>query len=477
MTAIDRMVGGGLERLTRARHRRRLGRVGWRESLEASQRTWAAGDPPARPGSRVEVLIDGAPAFKRIAERLEAARSHVHITGWHVQPSFELVRDREPSVVLGDLLARLAERIDVRVLLWAGAPVPLFHPSRSEVRAVRERLCRSTRIRCALDARERPMHCHHEKTIVIDDQIAFVGGIDLTDLAGDRYDTSDHAARRQLGWHDVTTELRGPVVADVAEHFCMRWHEVTAERLAAPRRPAAAGEVTAQIVRTVPERIYDTVPRGDFRILESYLLALRGARRFIYLENQFLWSPELVSVLANKLRRPPDPNFRIVVLLPAKANNGEDDTRGQLSVLAAADASNGRFLAVTIRSRSGPRHDPLYVHAKVAIIDDRVLIVGSANLNEHSLFNDTEMCVVTHDPALATDTRRRLWAEHLECRQSDLEDDVIGAIDRSWRPIAAEQLQRIRDGLAPTHRLTELPGVSRRTDRLLGPLSGLLDDG
>ena len=87
------------------------------------------------------------------------------------------------------------------------------------------------------------------------------------------------------------------------------------------------------------------------------------------------------------------------------------------------------------------------------------------------------MCVVTQDVALATDTRRRLWSEHLECRQSDLGDDVVGVIDRSWRPIAAEQLQRTRDGLAPTHGLTELPGVSRRTDRLLGPLSGLLDDG
>ena len=107
-------------------------------------------------------------------------------------------------------------------------------------------------------------------------------------------------------------------------------------------------------MRTVPEGIYSAVARGDFRILESYENALRGARRFIYLENQFLWSPEIVSVLADKLRRPPDPDFRIVVLLPARANNGEDDTRGQLSVLAAADADAGRFLAVTLRSRSGP---------------------------------------------------------------------------------------------------------------------------
>ena len=64
------------------------------------------------------------------------------------------------------------------------------------------------------------------------------------------------------------------------------------------------------------------LPRGDFRILESYTRALRSARELIYLENQFLWAPEIVSILADKLRNPPHPTFRVVVLLPAKANNG-----------------------------------------------------------------------------------------------------------------------------------------------------------
>ncbi len=389
----------------------------------------------------------------------------------------ELVRDRDPPVVLGRLLAELAETIDVRVLLWAGAPVPLFHPTRGEVRAISERLCVSTRIRCALDSRERPMHCHHEKAIVVDDQVAFVGGIDLTNLAGDRFDTSVHGARRKIGWHDVGTELEGPVVGDVADHFVMRWHEVTGETLALPTRSAAVGDVMAQIVRTVPEGVYDAVANGDFRVLETYLRTLRGAQRFVYLENQFLWSPEIVDVLRRKLRDPPRDDFRLVVLLPAKPNNGQDDTRGQLAVLAQADDHAGRFLAVTVRSRHGDRTDPLYVHAKVAIVDDERLIVGSANLNEHSLFNDTEMCVVTHDPQLATATRRRLWAEHLECDETELEGDPVAIIDQRWRPIAHHQLQRSRSGQPLTHRLIELPGVSKRTDRLRGPLGSLLVDG
>jgi phosphatidylserine/phosphatidylglycerophosphate/cardiolipin synthase-like enzyme len=197
----------------------------------------------------------------------------------------------------------------------------------------------------------------------------------------------------------------------------------------------------------------------------------------VYLENQFLWSPEIVNVLSGKLRAPPRDDFRVVVLLPAKPNNGRDDSRGQLAVLAAADDHAGRFLATTVRSRSGERTDPLYVHAKVAIVDDARLIVGSANLNEHSLFNDTEMCVVTDNAELTIQTRRRLWAEHLECHEYDLDGDPIRDIDERWRPTAQDQLQRSRDGRPPTHRLIELPGISKRTDRLLGPLNGQFVDG
>ena len=141
------------------------------------------------------------------------------------------------------------------------------------------------------------------------------------------------------------------------------------------------------------------LPRGEFSILESYVRALRSARQLIYLENQFLWSPEIVAILEGKLRHPPADDFRIVVLLPHKANNGQDDTRGMLGRLVAADDGRGNFLAATIMARTGERSGPLYVHAKIGIVDDRWLAIGSANLNEHSLFNDSEVDVVTQDPA------------------------------------------------------------------------------
>jgi phosphatidylserine/phosphatidylglycerophosphate/cardiolipin synthase-like enzyme len=246
--------------------------------------------------------------------------------------------------------------------------------------------------------------------VVIDGEVAFVGGIDLTSEAGDRFDDQAHHARRRRGWHDVAARLRGPAVADVDDHFRARWEEVAGEPLGRAPAPAARGATTVQVVRTIAEDMYSRFPAGEFRAFESYVRMLRGARELIYLESQFLWAPEVVSIIAEKLRDPPTPEFRAVVLLPARANNGAEQTRGQVGVLLGADQGNGRFLAATIRSLSPhqDRADGLYVHAKVGVVDDRWLIVGSANLNAHSFFNDTELCVATDDAALARYTRVRL---------------------------------------------------------------------
>ncbi len=231
------------------------------------------------------------------------------------------------------------------------------------------------------------------------------------------------------------------------------------------------------MVRTVPDKIYNFLPQGDFRVLEAYTRALRSARKFVYLESQFLWSAQVVEILAGKLRAPPSEDFRVVVLLPAKPNNGADTTRGQLGVLANADNGGGRFLATTISARSGGLSGPLYVHAKIGIVDDTWLTIGSANLNEHSFFNDTEMNIVTCDPTVARETRLRLWAEHLEHPVKEVSGPPAHVIDQLWRPIAHEQLERQKRGAPLTHRLRELPGVSRRTMALLGPVHGLLVDG
>jgi phosphatidylserine/phosphatidylglycerophosphate/cardiolipin synthase-like enzyme len=464
VSGLDARLGDVVEDTATRHHVRRLARLGWGRALRGDGDAWAMA-PPARDGNSLQVHVDGTSALPAMAAAVRSARSYVHIAGWTVDPEFAV--ERHPAVVtVRELLSEAAHRVDVRVLVWAGAPLPIMQPSRATARKLMDGLVRGTRIRGALDPRNRPMHCHHEKLVIVDGTQAFVGGIDLTALAGDRYDGSPHRRSGTLGWHDAAAQLAGPAVADVCAHFAMRWQATTGETLPAAIAPPAAGDSRVQVIRTVPERTYKPLPRGDFSILEAYIGALRRARRLIYLENQFLWSPEVTAVLRAKLLQPPSDDFRLCIVLPRHPNNGNDDTRGQLGMLQAADHRH-RLLVGTV----GPvhrQHPPVYVHAKVAIVDDGWLTVGSANLNEHSLFNDTEVNVVTDDAVLARSVREQLWSEHLnqDCRGAD----PLEVIETAWRKSVTAR-PPYENPLRP------LPSVSRRSARLLGPLKGLLVDG
>lgn len=466
LDVLDAKLGDGVESLMCAHHARRLRKLGW-GSVLGSESGWWTPRRPVRTGNRVEVLVDGHEVLPAIASAIEAAKKSVHLAGWCASPDFRLTR--EPgSPTLRELLAATASRVPVRVLLWAGPPVPMFEPTRKRVQAARREFMRDSAVSCVLDARERTLHCHHEKIVVVDDEVAFVGGMDLTAVEGDRHDTADHPPREPLGWHDLGTRLEGPIVADVADHFRLRWQEIAGEELPPAPPPPPAGSSSAQLVRTIPERTYDFAPKGEFSLLDSYLRALRSATRLIYVENQFLWSPEVTEVLLDKLREPPSPDFRVVLVLPRKPSNGADTTRGQLGRLLDADDGNHHLVAATLSSHDGETSSSVYVHAKLAIVDDRWLTIGSANLNEHSLFNDTEVNVVTDDPGVARDTRLRLWSEHLRRPVQDVSGPAHEVVDALWRPTLK----------APgEHRVTALPGVSRRAGRLQGPLRGLLVDG
>ncbi|ALG09427.1 phospholipase [Kibdelosporangium phytohabitans] len=464
---IDDRLGDGLEALLCRHHARRLRGLGWGDVLDEAGTGWFTPHAPVRGGCRVTVLIDGEQALPAMVEAIKGARSYVHLAGWHSSPDFRPTRG-EDAQTLRELLAEAAERVPVRVLLWAGPPVPAFEPTRKRARAACKEFMRGSKVRCVLDSRERTLHCHHEKLLIVDDEVAFVGGMDFTALEGDRHDSPEHPADRPMGWHDSVMRAEGPVVADVADHFRRRWTEVAGEQLPQPRTPEPAGTSTVQFVRTIPEKTYGFAPKGAFSALDAYLRALRSAESLVYLENQFLWSPEITEVLLDKLQRPPHDRFRVVLVLPRKPSNGADTTRGQLGRLLDADDGNQRLLAVTLNSHDGDNHVPVYVHAKLAVVDDKWMTVGSANLNEHSLFNDTEANLVTDDTAVIKDARLRLWAEHLQRPVSEVDGDPVDVVDRMWRPFAENQDE---------HRLSLLPGVSRRAGRLQGPLRGLLVDG
>src|SRR4051812_27988482 len=147
---VDATLGSGIERAMVRHHMRRLRRRGQLRALvPGSDTLWATTAQPPREGNRMEVLIDGANALPAMAEAIRGARHHVHICSWNFEPDFHPERHGDGSPVK-ELLADTAQRVPVRMLVWAGAPVPVFKPSRQAVKEAREQLVRGTKIQCVL---------------------------------------------------------------------------------------------------------------------------------------------------------------------------------------------------------------------------------------------------------------------------------------------------------------------------------------
>jgi phosphatidylserine/phosphatidylglycerophosphate/cardiolipin synthase-like enzyme len=201
-------------------------------------------------------------------------------------------------------------------------------------------------------------------------------------------------------------------------------------------------------VRTVPAGFYPFAPLGIHGIRHALLAAIRGARRFVYLENQYLWAPEIVEALIEAMDRSRSGPFRIVVVLPARAEDGKYDNDEHVRALREADGDRGIFSAYSPYAAgaafgsTGFRYLPTYVHAKVALVDDEWLCVGSANLNRRGLATDTEMNVQAVAPDVARALRVSLWAEHLGMGEDAVAAlDPIELTDTHWRR-AADDMAR-----------------------------------
>lgn len=405
---------------------------------------WYERDAPPRRHNALRPLIDGQETFAAMLEAISAAREYVYIVGWALTPAFALERGgrmTSDAGLLTEVLAEVSRRVPVKLLVWRGSTL-LFQPVQSLTRQARdELLLAAPHLDCQLDGTAGPTHCHHQKAVVIDGQIGFVGGLDLTTLEGDRWDVPGHPLRRGRGWHDVALEIRGEAVADIERNFAQRWAAVTGERDLPHREPQIdpAWQTPCQIIRTIPKRVYPFARKGIFGIAAAYRDAIARARRFIYLENQYLWSPEIVEGLADALTRVQDDAFRIVVVLPARADFGKYDNDQQIDRLREIDAGRGRFHAFSLYSggpsagRGGFGFSPIYVHAKVAIIDDEWYAIGSANLNRRGLATDSEIDAQAIDPAGARALRVRLWAEHLCVAEEEIvATDPAELIDTVW---------------------------------------------
>jgi phosphatidylserine/phosphatidylglycerophosphate/cardiolipin synthase-like enzyme/uncharacterized membrane protein YdjX (TVP38/TMEM64 family) len=385
--------------------------------------------------NRAAFLVDGEAYFSALAATLKRAQRSIVIAGWQLDSRFRLDPSDTASPGFGDFLHSLVRRnrqLRVYILLWDFAMIyaadreiiPLYaHPWRTH-----------RRILFHLDSNHPLGASHHQKIVVVDDAVAFAGGLDI---AEHRWDTPSHRpqdprrvdslGRSYPPYHDVQLMVDGDAATALGELVRERWWRATGKRLRRiaaeesgdqwpPELRADLQDVSVAVSRTEPG--YDS--RDEIREVESlYLDSIRQARRIIYLENQYLSSVTLGDALAARLQETEGPE--IILVLPQQTSEWLEQVsmavlRSRLLTrLRAADRFGRLHVYYPIVEDENVQ---VRVHSKVCFIDDRLLRVGSANLNNRSMGLDTEcdLAIEAVEPSL-TDTiaalRNRLLAEHL----------------------------------------------------------------
>ncbi|MEU8330672.1 phospholipase D-like domain-containing protein [Micromonospora sp. NPDC048839] len=478
-------------------------------------------------GNLAEPLIHGAAYFDRLVDEVQALGpgDHLFFTDWRGDPD-ERLRPDGPTVA--QLFAQAAQRgVVVKGLIWR-SHLDVLAYSEAENRDLSETISAAGG-EVLLDQRVRRGGSHHQKLVVLrhldapERDVAFAGGIDLCHSRRD--DAAHHGDPQPVQmsprygtnppWHDVQLAVRGPIVGALDTLFRERWTDpmpldsenpmaYLRDRLRGadlrpdplpeqPADPPECGPHQIQVLRTYPavRPRYSFAPDGERTVARGYTKAVRRARRLIYLEDQYLWSAEVADLFAHALRDNPD--LHLIAVVPR-----HPDVDGRF---ALPPNMVGREQALSLCERAAPDRvhvfdvenhagDPVYVHAKVCVVDDVWASVGSDNFNRRSWTHDSELsCAVLDDtrdqrtptdPAgqgdgartFARDLRLRLWREHLDrdpdgADDADLLDppDAVAAVTA-----AADALQRWYDdgqvgerppGRLRPHRPERLPWYTR----------------
>ncbi|MGY2078120.1 MULTISPECIES: phospholipase D family protein [unclassified Blastococcus] len=481
--------------------------------LTAEQRGNSATTLPAwREGNAVDAVVDGRPYLRQLRAVLDAAGAEdlVLLASWRAEPE-ELLDDDGPPFAAA-LVGAARRGADVRLLLWRSHATALgftLGPHRELARAVH-----AAGGEAVLDARVRPLGSHHQKLVTVTGatgEVAFLGGIDPARTRRDGPAHTGDPQRQRFNaaygptpaWHDVQLRLTGPAVHDLATVFRERWADpappvrwpwqrVTDRLLGAARPvhpvpppsppPAPSGTCTVQLLRTYPRRrpAHPFAPEGERSIAHGYAKALARARRLVYVEDQYLWSSEVARIFAAALRRSPE--LRLIAVVPRHV-----DGEGRLDRPATLRGRNAAWR--TVLAAGGERVQlfdleneagfPVYVHAKVCIVDDVWAAVGSANLNRRSWTHDSELTAAVLDESrdgrepvdpgglgdgartFARRLRLDLMREHLDRAEGDdadllHADDAVAAMRRSAAALDAWH-DSGRRGPRPTGRLRAHP--------------------
>jgi phosphatidylserine/phosphatidylglycerophosphate/cardiolipin synthase-like enzyme/uncharacterized membrane protein YdjX (TVP38/TMEM64 family) len=384
------------------------------------------------------LLVDGADYFSALRTALASARRSVFVLGWDIDSRTPLVgrsgevEDGAPKRLLEYLEYLVDQRpdIEIRLLLWDYSL--LYALDREPPPSLNLKWRTPEQIRVRLDNCLPLGSCHHQKLVLIDGNLAFCGGFDLTT---GRWDTQEHLLQHPrrtdadgepyAPWHDVQVMVDGPAARSLFEIACKRWHQVTSEDVEIPddvdtgwpeNIDAELRDVDVGIARTLPE---NGEQPGTDEIRKLYIASIGAAKRRIYIENQYLTADCIAEALIERLEQ--EPELEVVAVTPQMPRGwleartmGAGQQRFRDKVAHEHLGSRVRFYYPWV----GDQDQPVMVHAKVMIVDDDLLHVGSSNLNNRSMGVDSECDVAVE---AATDEHRkgirgmlcRLLGEHL----------------------------------------------------------------
>ncbi len=399
---------------------------------------------------RAALLVDMESYFEAAKAAMLKARHSIHFLNWafeqatFLHPGPNCTGDEGDRI--GNFLKTLANanpNLDVRILCWNSA-MPVAATQRFFPFADRAAF-KGTRVKFVLDGKLPAGASHHQKMVVIDDAVAFCGG---GDIGPDRWDTTGHfdddprreKTRRDHKDFDSRHEVMGVVDGDaavmLAELFRARWKRATGETIdPCPQAPPPWPDgitpdfhgVTVGAARTHGAwRQYPQV-----REVEAlHVAAIKAAKSIIYMENQYFTAPLIAEALAARLREADGPQVMLISTEHSPSYFDQatmDKTRLDfIAHLAAADAF-GRLRAYSPVTTLGRT---IIVHAKLTIIDDRLLRIGSANINNRSMGFDTEcdLCIEAEEDSIQAarigQLRTHLLAHWLGCADAVIEDAV-----------------------------------------------------
>ena len=392
-----------------------------------------------RDARRLAFLVDAGAYFEAFMSAADLAQKSIYIAGWDIDSRVRLSRrttDKNQSVRLGQFLNAKAARspgLRVYILCWDFAMIYAFERQFLPVFKLAWRTHK--RIHFHMDDEHPIGAAHHQKVVVIDDTLAFCGGIDLTKR---RWDTPEHKprdprrtdpdAKPYRPFHDIQMVVDGDIAASLADLFRQRWYRATGQRLkpieSDGRSPWPEGihpdlsNTRVAIARTFPAYR----DRHEVREVEAlYVDFIGAARQYIYIENQYLTSAVVAQALGEKLRQRNGPE--IVLVLPQQVHGWlEQSTMGavQARILRQLFQADRYKRLRTFYPALAEKGDPVFVHAKVMVVDDCLARIGSSNLTNRSMGLDSEcdLAIEASDNLVAKKAiaglRNVLLGEHLD---------------------------------------------------------------